>query len=318
MLSSEVENLTNIATNVMNQNQQAGGSDGTTTSGTNTSSDCGSGSGSDTCFAVGCVVDVQSRTWPGINKPGGTARVKSYDKIARTYCVSYMLGGKEDGVEAQYVSEHSDEPVTRKRRQTEITNVPAPVVLAVKSKRKPLAVVTSKEGESNTMKKVKKLKKPKKKKASVSVKSPTVTTSLCDQTKALDCDSSLVESNEFENEDYVEDGDDGEDDDDECESFCEDEEDDSIAEEYTSPLQDEALPLRGGAVTAMSLLHTALEKCHSSGDAYLAADIEQFILSESNGLCTSEDVEACFAKAEEENKIMVAMEDDGNRSVYKV
>lgn len=52
------------------------------------------------------------------------------------------------------------------------------------------------------------------------------------------------------------------------------------------------------------------------GGVYLAVEIKQFILS--HGGCTAEDVEACFLKAEEENKIMVAPDDDGNRAVYKV
>lgn len=56
----------------------------------------------------GSIVVVESRTWPGSNKPGGVARVTAVHNehetgTPRTYDVSYVLGGKEKGVEEEYV-----------------------------------------------------------------------------------------------------------------------------------------------------------------------------------------------------------------------
>jgi len=68
----------------------------------------------------GSIVVVQSRTWPGSNKPGGVARVTAVHTIEvpinpdetttgttctskKKYDVSYVLGGKEKGVEEEYV-----------------------------------------------------------------------------------------------------------------------------------------------------------------------------------------------------------------------
>lgn len=72
-------------------------------------------------FAIGTVVDVQSRTWPGINKQGGTGFVKSCDVNEdgeNVYTVAYVLGGKEDGILEKYItiaaSENAQEPWRRK------------------------------------------------------------------------------------------------------------------------------------------------------------------------------------------------------------
>mmetsp|Transcript_15283 Transcript_15283/g.28760 ORF Transcript_15283/g.28760 Transcript_15283/m.28760 type:complete len:278 (+) Transcript_15283:74-907(+) len=274
--SSEIENLTDISSNVMKQESS---SDEKNTTATRIP------------FNIGDVVDVQSRTWPGINKPGGTARVKAFNVESQSYNVTYMLGGKEDGVDAQYVTAHSDEPVARERRQTEITNVQAPIVVT-KLKRKPLATVPCKS-DGKTVKKIKKPRKPKRK------TDPTTTTDRGNTTLSSD-----VVTTDSDHDELFRD----------ASEYSEEEEEYEEEEECEEETQ---LPeLSSGAETAMNLLHTAFEQCPHSGDEYLAVDIEIFILSQ--GGCTEEDIAACFAKAEEENKIMVALDDEGNRSVYKV
>jgi len=51
---------------------------------------------------VGDTVIVDSRTWPGVNKPGGAGRVTSFN-IDSTFNIKYMLGGSERKVDADYV-----------------------------------------------------------------------------------------------------------------------------------------------------------------------------------------------------------------------
>jgi hypothetical protein len=55
---------------------------------------------------VGTIVTVQSRTWPGMNKLGGVARITRVHEegSSLSYDVTYVLGGKEKGVEAIFVS----------------------------------------------------------------------------------------------------------------------------------------------------------------------------------------------------------------------
>ncbi len=60
---------------------------------------------------VGSIVFVQARTWPGINKPGGVARVtkvnpSSVNGNSTKFDVAYVLGGKEKGVDESFVSFH--------------------------------------------------------------------------------------------------------------------------------------------------------------------------------------------------------------------
>lgn len=49
-------------------------------------------------------VNVQSRTWPGINKPGGVGRVTKVNVETGTVNVKYVLGGSEKNVELKYCS----------------------------------------------------------------------------------------------------------------------------------------------------------------------------------------------------------------------
>ncbi len=56
-------------------------------------------------ISVGCLVDVASRTWPGINRPGGVARVTRVYEDAAVVDVSYMVGrSREKRVPLDYVT----------------------------------------------------------------------------------------------------------------------------------------------------------------------------------------------------------------------
>ena len=57
---------------------------------------------------VGTIVSVQSRTWAGINKPGGVARITKVHSEGAKYNVRYVLGGQEKDVDAIYVQAHED------------------------------------------------------------------------------------------------------------------------------------------------------------------------------------------------------------------
>jgi hypothetical protein len=61
-------------------------------------------------YSVGGVVNVQSRTWPGINKPGGVAKVTAVHAVGGShfYNVRYVLGGQEKRVEAIFVTPKED------------------------------------------------------------------------------------------------------------------------------------------------------------------------------------------------------------------
>lgn len=54
-------------------------------------------------YKVGDLVVVQSRTWPGINKPGGVAKVTKVNVENETIDVKYTLGGSEKNLEYVYV-----------------------------------------------------------------------------------------------------------------------------------------------------------------------------------------------------------------------
>ncbi len=68
-------------------------------------------------IGVGSVVVVESRMWPGVNKEGGVGRVTKIhlpegleaDGFVKKYDIAYVLGGKEDMVEEEYVSLSVDE-----------------------------------------------------------------------------------------------------------------------------------------------------------------------------------------------------------------
>ena len=63
-------------------------------------------------LSVGTIVQVEARTWPGVNKPGGVARItKAHTSESGTrYDVSYIvLGGKEKKVDATFVKLHEEQ-----------------------------------------------------------------------------------------------------------------------------------------------------------------------------------------------------------------
>ena len=79
-------------------------------------------------FTVGEQVNVESRTWPGINKPGGVGKiVKIHSEgpgIVVAVDVRYILGGTEKEVELQYVTKHEDlNRGGRSRSRREVMNL---------------------------------------------------------------------------------------------------------------------------------------------------------------------------------------------------
>lgn len=98
-----------------------------------------------TCFEpkVGILVNVTSRTWPGINKAGGVGRVTgiNYEDGAMIIDVEYVLGGKEKGIELEFVAEHTFDQEnhgrpSRRRRSS-----------AAADEKKDIATATINEGE---------------------------------------------------------------------------------------------------------------------------------------------------------------------------
>jgi len=62
-------------------------------------------------FQVGDIVQVQSRTWPGVNKPGGIARITEVFPETSSYSVVYILGGREKNVDGLFISSPPEEMV---------------------------------------------------------------------------------------------------------------------------------------------------------------------------------------------------------------
>lgn len=276
---SDIENISDVSSNILNQGM---------TPNTETMS-----------FKIGDVVDVESRTWPGINKPGGTARVKSFDSASHSYCVTYMLGGKEDGVDVKYIKAHSDEPVARQRRQAEIVNVPAPIQVVTTKKRNPLANVVC-EGDNATSSVKQAMKKPRKLKKPTAPSRPLGYTVTDEETESVNASDCFEEEEEIVNDEE------------------EDQEEYYSAEESREEEVEESASLSDGAMVAFSLMHEALNQCQQTSEgAYLAVDIEKYIMVKDPS-CTKEDVEACFSRAEIDNKIMVDGEDDENRCIYVI
>lgn len=60
-------------------------------------------------LSVGDIVQVEDRTWPGVNKRGGVARItKVHHDTGVTYDVSYVLGGREKQVDSAFVRLHKE------------------------------------------------------------------------------------------------------------------------------------------------------------------------------------------------------------------
>jgi len=72
-------------------------------------------------LAIGQEVNIESRTQPGINKPGGHGTISNihYDtnkSVPKMVDVKYSLGGKEANIELKYVKPHVELPTRRKSR----------------------------------------------------------------------------------------------------------------------------------------------------------------------------------------------------------
>jgi hypothetical protein len=86
-------------------------------------------------LAVGDIVLVQSRTWPGMNKPGGVAKITAVLGVADHennncyYNVAFVLGGTEKRVEAAFVSRHDlfvgNETAVQRRSNNEASSISA-------------------------------------------------------------------------------------------------------------------------------------------------------------------------------------------------
>jgi hypothetical protein len=66
-------------------------------------------------FPVGTIVNVEARTWAGINKPGGVGRITKVNNDG-TFDVAYVLGGKECHVDETFISK--DEEIEEAEKET--------------------------------------------------------------------------------------------------------------------------------------------------------------------------------------------------------
>jgi hypothetical protein len=75
-------------------------------------------SNADDSILVGDTVTVVPRTWPGINKPGGAARVVKVH-VDGTVDLKYIMGGRESKVAPCYITSDNLLGTSRKRKTTE-------------------------------------------------------------------------------------------------------------------------------------------------------------------------------------------------------
>jgi hypothetical protein len=66
-------------------------------------------------ITIGTIVTVQPRTWPGVNKQGGVARITKVYGDGSSYNVSYILGGRESNVDAIFVRQDDNGKSQRRR-----------------------------------------------------------------------------------------------------------------------------------------------------------------------------------------------------------
>lgn len=79
-------------------------------------------------FEIGDQVDVASRTTPGINKPGGAARIRAIN-LDGTYSVTYILGGKEDHIDIKYITRRDDyEGRPQRKRNIPPSSISPPII----------------------------------------------------------------------------------------------------------------------------------------------------------------------------------------------
>ena len=133
---------------------------------------------------VGDLVNVVSRTWPGINKPGGVGKVTKVhiDDDVLAVDVDYVLGGSDKAVELEFVKEQTFEEEnhgrpSRRRRSTaaakeEKAVVPVPVSPLKKTKgkkKKALKDASSKANKGDKRKRLSAVIQPEKSKKEVAL-----------------------------------------------------------------------------------------------------------------------------------------------------
>lgn len=127
-------------------------------------------------FTLGQLVNVASRTTPGINKPGGVGKVTniSYEDGVMLVDVEYVLGGKEKSIELEFVAEHSFNEENHGRssrvRRSRVTEEPVKPVTTTKKKKAALKDASS---DNNKKKSVSKSESTGKRKAESSAKKST-------------------------------------------------------------------------------------------------------------------------------------------------
>jgi hypothetical protein len=101
-------------------------------------------------------VEVESRTWPGINKPGGHGRVVKVNDDG-TVNVKYVLGGSEKCIDAQYVVSNEDPPAansassaSRRRSKSPASRKPAGPPIDTKAPAAPAAPDTAIAAQAST------------------------------------------------------------------------------------------------------------------------------------------------------------------------
>lgn len=87
--------------------------------------------GNNGAITVGSIVRVQSRTWPGINKPGGVARVTNVYADSHAYDVAYVLGGIERRVGAAHITLEESNHSTAKRVRRGRDEIPVSLLQAL-------------------------------------------------------------------------------------------------------------------------------------------------------------------------------------------
>jgi hypothetical protein len=68
-------------------------------------------------FSVGQIIEVVSRTWAGINKLGGTARILSINQNGLSYDIKYVLTStREKDVQATFIKPLEEFTKEKRRR----------------------------------------------------------------------------------------------------------------------------------------------------------------------------------------------------------
>jgi hypothetical protein len=231
-------------------------------------------------FELDELVDVVPRFWPGINKAGGTARVREVNADNNTYSVAYVLGGKEDHIDAKYIHKKSDndgeEKASRKRMpvqslQPEEFHKPAP--------------------KKKLQEDIKKPPKPKlklKKKVLLSkdivVKQTAISSSHVPASPSIEMESSCGDVESLA-------GTGG-----------------AAVRQDISPVVQEIVQNLLAAVNACSPL---------SCGGYLTMDILNYFMETMEG-CESDDIELALLVSEDDNKIMIIDDGENGRVVHVI